>query len=236
MAWLRARFSGNISFASPELIALGRACHMVAGMPERSMAGDVRGKLMNKLLLAKPLIPLALIMLAACDSGSEVKMENASVGEVAQEMRKQGGKEFFVNPGQWQQTITLLEIDAPGMPPEARSMMQKAMDQVQVHKVCLTEAQAKSPKEDFFTGADKNCRYEHFNWDNGKIDLKLNCKHPQATQTMVLTGDYEPNGYVMTMTSETEAPGPMGKMTMKMKVDAKRIGACDGTEAADAAN
>jgi hypothetical protein len=190
----------------------------------------MRGKLMNKLLLAVP-----LVMLAACDSSPDVKMENASVGEVAQEMRTQGG-DSFVNPGQWQQTVTLLEIDAPGMPPEAKSMMQKAVDQVQVHKVCLTEAQAKSPKEDFFTGADQNCRYEHFNWGAGKIDLQLNCKHPNATQTMVLTGNYEPDNYTMTMTSSTDGAGSMAKMTMKMKVDAKRVGACDGTEAADVIN
>ena len=118
-----------------------------------------------------------------------------------------GGDDGFVNPGQWQQTVTLIEIEAPGMPPEAKSMMQKAMDKAQVHEVCLTEAQAKSPKEDFFTGADQNCRYEHFKWGDGKIDLKLNCKHPNATQTMVLTGNYEPDNYTMTMTTSTEAAG-----------------------------
>ena len=30
--------------------------------------------------------------------------------------------------------------------------------------------------------------------------------------------------------------GPMEKMTMKMKVDAQRVGACDGTEGADVAS
>ena len=40
---------------------------------------------MTKLLLALP-----LACLAACNSEPEVKMENASVGEVAREMRKAG--------------------------------------------------------------------------------------------------------------------------------------------------
>jgi hypothetical protein len=186
---------------------------------------------MTRLLLALP-----LILIAACNKDPEVKMENATVGEVAKEMRKQGGSDSFVNPGRWQQTVALLEMDAPGMPPEAKSMMQRAMEKAQVHTVCLTEAQAKSPKEDFFTGADQNCRYEHFNWGDGKIDLKLNCKHPNATQTMVLTGTYEPDSYVLTMTSNSEGSRPMEKMTMKMKVDAKRVGACDGTEGADVAS
>jgi hypothetical protein len=186
-------------------------------------------------LLAKPLIPLALILLAACNNDPEIEMENASVGEVAREMRA-AKTATFVNPGKWQQTVTLLEIEAPGMPAEARQMMQKAMDQAQQHEVCLTPEQAKGPKEDFFAGADKNCRYEHFKWGDGKIDLKLNCKHPNATQTMVMTGDYQPNAYTMVMTMTNEGGGPQGQMTMKMKVDAKRVGACDRTAEAGAAN
>ena len=175
-------------------------------------------------------------MLAACNSEPEVKMENASVGEVAQEMRKQASNDRFINPGQWQQTVTLVSIDAPGMPPEAKSMMQQTMGQAQVHDVCLSPAQAKSPKEDFFTGADQNCRYEHFNWGNGKIDLKLNCKHPNATQTMVLVGDYEPNNYTMTMTATNVGGGPAGEMVMTMKVDAKRTGECKPDKRAEAGN
>ena len=61
--------------------------------------------------------------LAACNSEPEVKMENASVGEVAQEMRKQASNDSFINPGHWKQTVTMGTIDAPGMPPEAKSMM-----------------------------------------------------------------------------------------------------------------
>lgn len=175
-------------------------------------------------------------MLAACSNEPEVKMENASIGEVAKEMRKQGSDVTFINPGQWQQTVTMVSIDAPGMPPEARAMMSEAMGEAQVHDVCLSPEQAKSPREDFFAGADKNCRYEHFNWGGGKIDLKLNCKHPNATQTMVLVGDYQPNSYTMTMTATNVGGGPQGEMVMKMKVDAKRVGACDPKETAGASN
>lgn len=179
---------------------------------------------MKRFVLALP-----LILLAACNN-NDVEMENATPEEVAAKMQEAGGGEAFVNPGKWQQTVTLMEIDAPGMPPEAKSMMQQAMDKVQVHSVCLTAEQAKSPKADFFTGKDQNCRYEHFKWGGGKVDLKLNCQHPNATQVMTLTGDYEPDGYTMTMTADTAGSGPAEKMTMKMKVDAKRLGECDGTE------
>ena len=173
-----------------------------------------------------------MICLAACDSG-QVAMKNASVGEVAEEMRKQG-TERFVNPGRWEQKATLVSIDAPGMPPEAREMMGKAFGQAQVHDVCLTPEQARNPREEFFAGADKNCRYEHFNWGGGKIDLKLDCKHPQATQTMAMVGSYSPDAYTMTMTATNTGDGPAGQMVMKMRVDAKRVGECTAEQAANA--
>lgn len=175
-------------------------------------------------------LTLPLLWLTACSNEPEVKMDNASVGDVAKEMRRQGGDDSFVDPGKWQQTVSLLKIDAPGMPPEAREMMSQAMGKAQVHEICLTPEQAKSPKEDFFTGADRNCRYEHFNWGNGKIDLKLNCKHPNATQTMAMVGTYSPQAYTMTMTATNVGARPEEQMTMTMKVDAKRVGDCDGKE------
>ena len=70
------------------------------------------------------------------------------------------------------------------MPPQVAEAMKKAVGTSQVHETCLTEEQAKRPKEDFFTGAEKNCRYEHFKWGGGKVDMKLVCTEPQATKTM----------------------------------------------------
>ena len=173
------------------------------------------------------LTAMSLTLLAtACDSG-EIEMKNASIGEVAEEMRE-ARTASFVNPGKWQQTATLISIEAPGMPPEAREMMSRAMGDAQVHEVCLTPEQARSPREDFFTGADKNCRYEHFKWGDGKIDLKLNCDHPNASQTMTLVGEYEPNSYTMSMTAANQGSAPGQQMVMKMKVDAMRVGECDG--------
>ena len=168
---------------------------------------------------------IPLLALAACGSGDEVEMENASISEVAREMTK-SGEDRFIDPGAWEQKVTLVSVDAPGMPPEAKEMMAKAMGEARVHSVCLSETEAKSPREDFFTGADQNCRYEHFKWGGGKIDLKLDCKHPNARQTMELTGTYQPRSYQMAMTATNQGRGPQEEMVMKMRVDAKRVGAC----------
>lgn len=181
---------------------------------------------MNRLLFALP-----LILLAGCGNEPDVQMENASVGEVAREMQKQGGVgNSFITPGKWQQTVKLIEIDAPGMPPQAREMMQKAMGEVQQVEHCLTAEQAKKPPEDFFAKADQNCRYDHFNWGDGKIDLKLICTMPQGSMTMVQTGEYRPGGYSMAVTQTISNAASLQPMVMKMTVDAKRVGNCDGKE------
>ena len=170
------------------------------------------------------LILTSFACLAACGSGDTVEMTNASAGDVAKEMGK--SDVAFVSPGKWQQTASLLEVDVPGMPPQVAEAMKKAVGTSQVHETCLTEEQAKRPKEDFFTGAEKNCRYEHFKWGDGKIDMKLLCKHPNASQTMEMAGTYEPDSYQLTMSVASTGSSPMENVNMKMRVDAKRIGEC----------
>ena len=105
--------------------------------------------------MKRHILVATLATLAACGSGDTVEMENASVGEVAQEMRKADVDQSFVNPGKWKQTATLVEIDAPGMPPRVAEAMKKSMGTSQVHETCLTPEKAKNPREDFFTGADE---------------------------------------------------------------------------------
>jgi predicted small lipoprotein YifL len=204
---------------------------MLRERPGAFPARPERGNAMKRLALILPLVALA-----ACGSDPEVKADNAKPSEGATKMREAAGKGSFVRPGKWEQTVSLLKMEAPGMPPEARQYMQRAMDKVQVHSVCLSKEQAEKPREDFFTGADKNCTYEHFNWGDGKIDLKLICKHQQATTTMAMAGTYTPDNYVLTMTSTNNAAGAAGDMVMTMKVDAKRVGDCDGKEQAQVGN
>ncbi|MCL6684045.1 DUF3617 domain-containing protein [Sphingomonas alba] len=177
---------------------------------------------------------IPLLALTACGDSDKVEMKNASVSEVAKTMEAKGAADSFIDPGAWEQTVTFVSMEAPGMPPEAKDMMARAMGKTQVHDVCLTEDKAKNPRADFFAGADKNCRYEHFKWGGGKIDLKLDCQHPNAHQVMELTGNYQPQSYEMAMTMTNEGKEPGEHMVMKMRVDAKRTGACTAEQLAAA--
>jgi hypothetical protein len=88
-------------------------------------------------------------------------------------------------------------------------------------------------KKAFFTGNtdDKSCTYERFEMSGGKVSAVMHCAQPgQGKVSMTMNGRYAPQSYDMTMTSNAEGNGRTGKMSMKMSVAAKRVGACRGTD------
>jgi hypothetical protein len=189
---------------------------------------QIWGDAMKAVMLAVP-----LMLISACDSGPSVKVDNAKPSEVADKVRAAGGGSEFVQPGKWVSTVTIEEMNIPGMPPEFAAKMKEKMAAATNVESCLTPEQAKRPKEDFFTGADKNCRYDHFEMDGGKIDAALTCTHEEMVQKMTMAGSYSPERYDMAMTTRMEGGGPQSGTTMKMRVEAKRTGACDTKTAAE---
>ena len=186
----------------------------------------------------KPAVCLAaLLLLAACDSSPEVDVRDANAGEVAEAVRKSGvgGDDAFqVRPGKWESKVAIEEIDIPGMPAGMQETMKKTFAERQPAGFisCLTPEEARKPKEDFFAGKDNKCRYDHFKMGDGKIDAKMRCDAGGAAQIMEMAGTYSPNSYTMTMTTVREGgAGPGGEARMKMRMDARRVGECDGNQA-----
>jgi hypothetical protein len=168
------------------------------------------------------------LALAGCNREPEVDARKASVEDVAEQVADAGGSEIFVRPGKWESRVQIEEFDLPGAPPEAKTAMRGMHEQAMVSESCLTPEEAKRPKEDFFAGKDKNCRYDHFTMGNGKIDAAMKCTGEGMAQTMAMQGSYSPEAYQMRMSMKADAGvGPPGGMRMTMRVDAKRIGECD---------
>ncbi len=168
------------------------------------------------------------VALAGCDSGPEVDARNASAQEVAEQVADAGGSDIFLRPGKWESRVQIEEFDLPGAPPEAKTAMRGMHEQAMVSESCLTPGEAERPKEDFFAGKDKNCRYDHFTMGNGKIDAAMKCTGEGMAQTTVMQGSYSPDAYQMRMSMKADAGvGPPGGMRLTMRVDAKRIGECD---------
>ena len=184
--------------------------------------------------MTKAIILLPLLMLAACNSGPTVTATNASVQEVANKVRDAGGADQYIRPGKWLSKATLEELSAPGMPPEMANNMKLTMASKPGTEQCMTKDDVRKPN---FTGTQsENCRYDHFKMGAGKIDARMHCAAGGATQRMTMAGDYGPDEYHMAMTTEMELPkraaaAGMGSMTMKMRVEGKRIGDCDSGSA-----
>jgi hypothetical protein len=170
--------------------------------------------------------------LAACNKGPEVHEKNASVAEVAQKARQAAGSQSLMDPGRWETRVSLLDIDMPGMPPQVAAQMKQSMGKMQEHSFasCLTAADLKRPKEDFFAGANKDCRYDHFTMSGGKIDAMLRCEgKPAGGMTMAMTGSYSRDNYEAT-TAMDVAGGPQGHMKMRSHMESHRVGQCRGDE------
>ena len=61
----------------------------------------------------------------------------------------------------------------------------------------------------------------------------MKCSVEQASQTMTMTGNYTADTYNMQMSMKAEGgQGFDAGMTMRMRVDARRVGECTGKEAA----
>ncbi len=68
--------------------------------------------------------------------------------------------------------------------------------------------------------------------DAGKIDAKMICSQGGGRQVMEMAGTYSPDSYQLRMSTNTQFPGgPTDGMTMRMRVDAKRVGECEAREA-----
>ena len=174
---------------------------------------------------------VASVVLAGCNKGPTVELHNATGQQVAQAVTKAGvmNSDSMVEPGLWRSKATVEEMNIPGIPAQYAAQMKQSMAEHrnEASSHCVTAADVKKPKEDFF-GADKSCRYEHFTMGGGKIDIAMVCKMEGATQTTSMAGTYTPTTYSMDMSSKGSGEGMQNGMSMKMHVDSKRIGECTG--------
>jgi len=171
------------------------------------------------------------LCLAGCNKGPTVELKNASGNEVAAAVKQSGvtSSNTMMQPGEWESKTSVLEMNMPGIPAQYAARMKQSIAEHrnEASRHCIKPEDVKKPKEDFF-GADKSCRYDHFTMGGGKIDIQMVCREENLTQTTNMAGSYTPTSYSLDMNSS--GSGPQKGMTMKMHVDAKRIGECTGKD------
>jgi Protein of unknown function (DUF3617) len=105
--------------------------------------------------------------------------------------------------------------------------MKAAMGQGMTVKSCLTKEQAEKPGADFFGGdADSNCTFQQLDRSGDNMSVQMTCK-PDGKTSIVssMQGRFQAESYSMTMDQKMSG-SPMGEMSMKGKIEGKRLGDC----------
>ena len=171
-----------------------------------------------------------VLALGACKK-HEISEKNADPAAVAAKVAAVGDKP---QPGRWESTLKLESIDMPGLPPDAKAMMQKQMGTMRTFATCLSPEDAARPAADFFNQGKSGCIYDHFTMSDGHLDAAMTCKqmpggHPGGTMKIALSGSYGPGDYEVHTNSSMSMPDGKG-MTQAMTMTAHRTGDCKGDE------
>ena len=164
--------------------------------------------------------------LCACSkSAPEVTATNASVEDVAKQVRAATTEPAYMAPGKWTSKVTIVSMHVPGASAAEEGQMRGRVSDERHY--CLSPEEAKKPNENFFAGNQNECRYDRFTMGGGKIDAAMRCTHGTLTQLVNFNGSYSPNSYQLAMDSKVVGgANDMSGMSMSMRVESKRIGEC----------
>lgn len=189
---------------------------------------------MPRLIAALPLLALAACnqpqstQESAAKTG-EVSLTNASPSEVVKQARAAGPAHF--TPGEWETTMEITAMELPGVPPQVREQMKKAMmTTTKVAKTCMTREQAEKPDAGVLTGkADSRCTYKNYTMANGRLDATLVCTGERGMKmTQTIGGTFTETSFALESSMDATG-GPGGGMKMKAKTAGKRVGECKGS-------
>jgi hypothetical protein len=176
--------------------------------------------------LLSRLLPIVLLVLAACGSKGSVEAKNESAQSVSNKIAASGLKP---RPGRWESAMKIEKLEVPGMTPQMQAAMQKSMGVTKTFASCLTPEEVNRPNASFFGSREPGCTYQHFTMEGGQIDGEMTCTHGSLNMHMKMNGTYAEDSYAMHVTNAGEiAPGKTMSTTMSM--EAHRVGDCTGKE------
>lgn len=166
------------------------------------------------------------ILLAGCSgggggSGGGADAKGAvSIKDAAEKAKREMPRP---EPGLYKTTVTMTNIDMPGLPPE---MADHGKGMVTTTENCLTAADVDKGFEALVKqGQDGACSYESFTLASGKVDAVLVCKAQGRDTRTALSGTTTKTGADLTATTAMDFDG-VGKATLNFTTKHERIGAC----------
>jgi hypothetical protein len=180
---------------------------------------------MRKLVLAGA----AILALTGCSKGSVSADTNGDGKITSEEMKQTISKSDMakLKPGEWEMTVKVNDLKIEGLPEETKAKMKESSKEPKIEKMCITKEQIE--KETMMVlglPSDPSCKYEKLMIGGGAIDTAIACTAgPNASMKMKVNGTYTATTYKTNM-DQTIAGGPMGTLSMKGLITAKRLGDC----------
>jgi hypothetical protein len=130
------------------------------------------------------------------------------------------GSSLPIQPGMWQSTVTILDMQSPRLPAGVGAGMRAHPTTV---TACVTAAQAADGPRAVLQGSNGKCHYTSFNASGGRLSAVMQCAFTRGTMTVTSNGSY--TATTMDVNGSSSATGPM-QMTSKTHTVARRIGGC----------
>jgi hypothetical protein len=121
-----------------------------------------------------------------------------------------------IQPGQWQETALVLDVQASGV---LGGMLRAMKGKTKYKTVCITPAQAADGlRSSMDEGGQSKCRFSRYTMAGGRIDAAMTCQGNLAIQ---MTGSYSPTSF------DIISDGTKGTtMRMRTRTTGKRVGGC----------
>jgi hypothetical protein len=149
-----------------------------------------------------------------------------------------GGGSDQIEPGMWETTTRMTEVEMPGMPPAmAEAMKAQLANQTQTQSQCITPEQAANPAGKMLNpgGGNQGCTFADSTFSGGVIRVRGTCPGPngQGQATMSLEGTYTARTMEGRISAEVTAPAgqPAGPQNIRMSgtLASRRTGDCPST-------
>lgn len=172
-------------------------------------------------IIAAHILGAGAMLLAGCSGGGEADGNGAiSVKDAAEKAKAEMVRP---EPGLYKTTVTMTDIDIPGLPPE---MAGHGAGMVTTTENCLTATDVDKGFEALVKqGQDGACTYESFKLAGGKVDAVLVCKAQGRDTRTALSGTTTKTGADLTATTAMDFEG-VGKATLNFTTKHERVGEC----------
>jgi len=172
-------------------------------------------------IIAAHVLGAGAMLLAGCSGGGEADAKGAvSVKDAAEQAKREMPRP---QPGLYKTTVTMTNIDMPGLPPE---MADHGKGMVTTTENCLTAADVDKGFEALVKqGQDGACSYESFALAGGKVDAVLVCKAQGRDTRTALSGTTTKTGADLTAATAMDFEG-VGKATLNFTTKHERVGEC----------